>query len=205
MRLQTTGYATIITHQETATSHDTDTESPTTNSTRPISNVYLDPMEISRVYEEVPKDNVRGVNRPENGEAVETTRLVYSGAAAAADDADGGYLSATASEASGATSGYCSNNTVKKVGEGDYVEMNGANCIGPVKAANGCVGATKVSNEYVEPVLNGDVSRNTFKSGDQEEMHIYTNQLESAYDEVGYLRPLPPVPCGIQSSPTKQV
>ena len=168
-------------------------------------------MEVSQVYEEVPKDNVRGVNRLVNGEATETTQLVYTGAAAAADDADGGYLSATASEASGATSGYCSNNTVKKVGDGDYVEMNGANGfgpvngVGPVKPANGCVGANKVSNEYVGPVPNGNLSRNTSKSGDQEEMHIYTNQLESAYDEVGYLRPLPPVPCGIQPSPTKQV
>ena len=157
------------------------------------------------MYEEVPKDNVSGANRPENGEAMETTQLVYSGAAASADDADGGYLSATASEASGATSGFCSINTVKKEGEGEYIEMNGANGVGPVKAASGCIRSTKASNEYVEPVLNGDISRKASKPSSQEEMHIYTNQLESAYDEVGYLRPLPPVPCGIQSSSTKPV
>lgn len=194
VRLQTTGYATIITHQETA-NHDSDSEVPSVGETRPVSNVYLDPVEIgNRVYEEVPKDSGQGANR--YGEVGEATHLMYDGAAASADDNDGGYLSATTSEASGATSGYCSGTTGKKVGEADYIEMNGANGVGPVKA----------TNQYVtQPNVTSDTPKKCVKPVTEEDIHIYTNQLESMEDEVGYLRPLPPVPCGLQSSPVKKV
>lgn len=194
VRLQNTGYATIITHHETAT-QESDSDTPSVNNARPVSNVYLDPVEIGRVYEEVPKDSDRVANRYGSGEVEETARLVYNGAAASAED-DGGYMSATTSEASGATSGYCSGNTGKKVDNGDYIEMNGATGVGPVRE----------SNIYVEPKLQCETPKKSAKPTSQEDIHIYTNQLdESGLDEVGYLRPLPPVPCGIQSSPTKKV
>ena len=141
------------------------------------------------MYEEVPKDPPHPVaDRYGSGEVSETTRLVYTGLAASADDVDGGYLSATASEASGAASGFGPSSTSKKVEDSDYIEMNGANGVGPVKA----------SNVYVQPKLNSEILRKSGKPISEKDIHIYTNQLDSALDEVGYLRPLPPVPCGIE-------
>ena len=191
VRLQNTGYATIITHQET-NQYDSESNLPSTSNNRPISNVYLDPMELGTMYE-VPKNSQPRLDQCGSGDVSETTRLVYNGAAGSVEDNDCGYLSASASsEASGVTSGYCSSNTSKKVGDGDYIEMNGANGVGPANL--------KASNVYVQQKIMNDIAKKSGKPSSQEDIHIYTNQL----DEVGYLRPLPPVPCGVEP-PSKHV
>lgn len=231
IRFQNTGYATIMQDISRDTSNGgsggTNVSQPVA---RPVSNIYLDPVEVSRVYDEVHKDNVlesRNINNSSLSEgndrpdASEITRLVYSGGASSAGNLAGvGLTSNTPSEASGATSGYCSSITGRKTEENEYVEMSGGNSMADIDSVGvdanpACVGGSvddlksnkggatgsvddlKSSNMYVTPILCDTKLNNSapVEKSKSPEIHIYSNRLEEIDNNSSLgLRPLPPVP-----------
>lgn len=137
IRFQNTGYATIM--QDT--SHDSGSMSGDYDlpNVRPISNIYLDPVEVTRVYDEVNKNsnptgahNFSTNSNSSDGNSMdvsETTRLVYTGGASSAGDlASAGLPSSTPSEAAGATSEVCQHGKQSSQ-ESEYVEMSGGNSL----------------------------------------------------------------------------
>ena len=181
--------------------------------------MYLEPSEVTRIYEEVAKNSINhGRNNLQNTD--ETARLVYEGEAASLENLEeNGYLTPTMSSASGVTSGYCSSNNVGTVDNGEYLEMSNPNQKGQntnnlantySSGAEGDLSdlknngssenaAPKCSNLYVTACQNGTSQDKVFnkqaagmEKSDQPEIHIYTNQMEK-FDSLS-MRPLPPVP-----------
>lgn len=143
MRFQNTGYATImqdISHDQSHDSNSSTDINPTP--ARPISNIYLDPIEVNRVYDEVNKDSTLQTRnfsdssqseRHNMSDISETRRLVYTGGASSAGNLAGaGLVSNTQSEACGATSGHCSSVAGRKTEENEYIEMSGGNSVGNI-------------------------------------------------------------------------
>lgn len=124
-------------------SHDGSSEEDIRPAARPISNIYLEPVEVTRIYDEVNKDsNITGANNSASqnySDIADTTHLCYTGGASSAGNLAGaGYMSNRLSEYFGATSGYCSSSTGRKSrGEGDYVEMSGGNSMAHLDGLSG--------------------------------------------------------------------
>jgi hypothetical protein len=149
---------------------------------RPVSNIYLDPVEIDRVYDVVNKDttldnrNLANSNRLDDqnvSNVSETAPLVYTGGASSAGNL-AGIAANSPSEAAGATSGYCA--ARRRGEESEYIEMSGGNSMNSMEnvgnetnparcsggstdnlknlkgGATGSVHDLKSSNIYVTPV-----------------------------------------------------
>lgn len=182
-RFQNTGYATIMQDISHDPSRDGSVNIDVNQSnTRPVSNIYLDPVEIDRVYDVVNKDtnldnrNLANTSRVDSHNASnvsETVPLVYTGGASSAGNL-AGIAANSPIEAAGATSGYCPPRTRGE--ESEYIEMSGGNSMNsmdnvgtessPARCSGGSTdnlknlkgGATgsvhdlKSSNVYVTPV-----------------------------------------------------
>ncbi|KAL4240669.1 hypothetical protein ACF0H5_001460 [Mactra antiquata] len=138
IRFQNTGYATIM--QDVSLDPRNSNSDLDRSLERPVSNIYLDPVEVTRVYDEVNKNsNITGAHNFANSsnsldhnhvsDTSETARLVYTGGASSAGDlASAGLPSASPSEAAGATSALCSHGKAPSI-ESEYVEMSGGNSL----------------------------------------------------------------------------
>lgn len=137
-------------------SHDGSSEGDNRPTTRPISNIYLEPVEVTRIYDEVNKEsNITGAHNstsPNYSDIPDTARLLYTGGASSAGNLAGaGFMSNTPSEDSGATSGYCSSSTGRKSGgEGDYIEMSGGNSMAHLDRLSGEVNAVSSTGGSID-------------------------------------------------------
>ncbi|XP_053389461.1 uncharacterized protein LOC123563589 [Mercenaria mercenaria] len=164
-RFQNTGYATIMQDISHDRSHDNSNDTSVNQSAaRPVSNIYLDPVEINRVYDVVNKDtslerrNFADSNHSEGrneSDISETARLVYSGGASSAGNlAEAGLMSNTPSEAAGATSACCSNSAGRRIEENEYIEMSGGNSMGNIDSLGKEVNPARCAGGSVDNLKN---------------------------------------------------